>query len=170
MLKSGYWLFEFLTISRVIVAAPAQYYRSFLYSEQDDNDLTYSLTYQLRATQRALTNLRDYLAEKQAEQQRNATALRLFPDINYRQRALLDRALRDPSNIYTFQSHQNSHGVTRLTARADLLDLLRRGLLTEIRQGKRRAFITADKLAKKLGADEKRRGGTKRRSTGLNEM
>ena len=52
MLKSGYWLFEFLTISRAILASPARYYRSFLYSEEDDNDLTYSIVYQMGATKR----------------------------------------------------------------------------------------------------------------------
>jgi Fic family protein len=156
MLKSGYWLFEFLTISRVIVAAPAQYYRSFLYSEHDGNDLTYSLVYQLRATQRALANLREYLTQKQAAQQQLAAALRRFPDINHRQRALIDHALRHPAQVYTFQSHQTSHGITYLTARSDLLDLLKRGLLTETRQGRQRGFIAADDLAKRLDPDGER--------------
>jgi Fic family protein len=156
MLKSGYWLFEFLTISRVIVAAPAQYYRSFLYSELDDNDLTYSLIYQLQATQRALANLRAYLREKQAEQQQLAVALRRFPDINYRQRALIDDALRHPARVFTFQSHQNSHEITYVTARSDLLDLLKRGLLTETRQGRQRGFVAAADLAKRLDAPLKR--------------
>ncbi len=115
MLKSGYWLFEFLTVSRVIVAASSQYYRSFLYSEHDDNDLTYSLIYQLKATRLALTNLREYLAKKQAEQRHAAAALRRFPDLNPRQRALIDHALRDPAQVYTFLSHQTSHGITNAT-------------------------------------------------------
>jgi len=155
MLKSGYWLFEFLTISRVIVAAPMQYYRSFLYSEHDGNDLTYSIIFQLRATQRALADLRTYLAKKQAEQQRLALALRQFPDLNHRQRALLDHALRNPAQIYTFQSHQNSHGITYVTARTDLLELVKKKLLTEIKHGKQRGFIPAHDLAEKLTPDKK---------------
>jgi Fic family protein len=156
MLKSGYWLFEFLTISRVIVAAPMQYYRSFLYSETDENDLTYSILFQLRATQRALGDLRTYLAAKQAEQQRVAAALRQFPDLNHRQRALLDHALRHPAQVYTFQSHQRSHGITYVTARSDLLDLLGRDLLAPIKQGKQRGFIAVADLAEKLAPQEKR--------------
>jgi hypothetical protein len=50
--------------------------------------------------------------EKQAEQQHVAAALRRFPDINHRQRALIDHALRHPAQVYTFQSHQNSHDIT----------------------------------------------------------
>jgi len=150
MLKSGYWLFEFLTFSRVILAAPARYYRSFLYSEQDDNDLTYSLIYQLQVTRQALANLRQYLTEKQAEQQRMVAALRKFPELNHRQRMLLNEALRDPAEIFTFLSHRNLHQITYVTARLDLLDLLRRGLLAEVRQGKQRGFVAAQDLASKL--------------------
>ena len=54
MLKSGYWLFEFLTVSRAIMSSRAGYYRAFLYSEHDDEDLTYSLLFQLEATRRAI--------------------------------------------------------------------------------------------------------------------
>jgi Fic family protein len=152
MLKSGYWLFEYLTISRIIVAAPMQYYRSFLYSEHDDNDLTYSLVYQLRATQRALSALRQYLAEKQEEQRVIAVGLRRFPDLNHRQRALLDHALRNPAQVYTFVSHQNTHGISRVTARNDLIDLAEQGLLVEARQGKQRAFLAVEDLAKRLSS------------------
>lgn len=165
MLKGGYWLFEFLTISRVIASAPMQYYRSFLYSEHDGNDLTYSLVYQLQATQRALANLRTYLAEKQDEQQRISAALRRFPGINHRQRALLDEALQNPTQVYTFQYHQNSQGITYVTARADLLDLLDRGLLTEVRHGKQRGFMASEELVTKLEphGNQPRRGRGKRK-------
>jgi Fic family protein len=157
MLKNGYWLFEFLTISRAIVAAPMQYYRSFLYSEHDENDLTYSLVFQLRATQRALAQLRDYLTRKQREQQAVAAALRRSPDLNLRQRALLDHALKHPEQVYTFQSHQNSHGISYLTARSDLLGLAKRGLLTESKSGRQRAFSTPADLEKKFGTAKTKR-------------
>ena len=49
-LKHRYWLFEYLSISTAILNARAQYYRSFLYSEIDDNDVTYFIYYKLRAT------------------------------------------------------------------------------------------------------------------------
>lgn len=157
MLKCGYWLFEFLTISRIIHAAPKQYYRSFLYSEEDDNDLTYSILYMLRATQRALAALREYLAEKQQEQQNLAAVLRRYRDLNHRQRALIDHALRHPNQVYTFLSHRNSHGITNVTARSDLLGLLDKRLLTETKLGRRqRGFLPAEDLAEKLGASGER--------------
>jgi Fic family protein len=153
MLKNGYWLFEFLTISRIIVAAPMKYYRSFLYSEHDVNDLTYSLMYQIRATQKALRQLHRYLAEKQEEQQRMAAALRRFPGINARQRAVLDAAFEDPSRVFTFQSHQTSHNITKVTARNDLLGLLERGLLAATKVGRQRGFLAAENLTDMLDSD-----------------
>jgi Fic family protein len=41
MLREGYWLFEFISISTVLKNASAQYGRSYLYTETDDNDATY---------------------------------------------------------------------------------------------------------------------------------
>ena len=45
MLKHGYWLFEFLSISHVIIRSFVSYGKAFLYSETDGNDLTYFLIY-----------------------------------------------------------------------------------------------------------------------------
>jgi Fic family protein len=150
MLKQGYWLFEFLTISRIIHSSPMQYYRSFLYTEQDDNDLTYSITYQLNATKKALGELRKYIREKQAEQAKLSVALRKFPELNERQRALLDHAIRHPNQVYTFVSHQRSNRISYPTAHADLVGLARVGLLDKTKLGKRRGFLPAKNLAKKL--------------------
>ncbi len=41
MLKSGYWLFEYISISRLLKKAPVKYARSYSYVETDDMDVTY---------------------------------------------------------------------------------------------------------------------------------
>ncbi len=46
MLRQGYWLFEFISISDTLRKAPATYARAFLYTESDENDLTYFLVHQ----------------------------------------------------------------------------------------------------------------------------
>lgn len=150
MLKSGYWLFEFLTISRIILAAPMRYYRSFLYTETDDNDLTYFLTFKFDVTKRALADLHKRLAEVRDQQQR-VSALRLTGNLNTRQRAMLDHALRNPSQVYTIESHQRSHGVSYDTARYDLLSMLDRGLVVEVGGRRPRQFMPAQNLKRKIG-------------------
>ena len=67
MSKTGYWMIEFLSISTIICKAPAQYARAYLYSEVDDNDLTYFLDYNLRVILRSIRKLHEYLARKARE-------------------------------------------------------------------------------------------------------
>ncbi len=149
MLKSGYWLFEFLTISRMILTAPMKYYRSFLYSETDDNDLTYFLMHQFDVTRAALADLHDRIREMR-EQQERIRALRLAERLNARQKALVDHALRHPTQIYTIESHQRSHGTSYETARSDLLLLVARGLFSDVGTRRPRQFTAAESLARRL--------------------
>jgi Fic family protein len=137
MLNQDYWLAEFLPISRLLKRAPAQYARSFLYSEQDDGDLTYFMLYQLKIIQRAITDLHDYLARKVAEDQRMREALRsMSGTFNHRQLALLENALKNPTARYTVVSHGRSHGIVAETARTDLRTLEQRGFLVRTTSGR----------------------------------
>jgi len=152
MLKQGYSLFEFLTISRAIAAAPAQYYRSFLHSETDDNDATYSIMFQVKMTKNALTDLRTYLKERQTQQGSINAALRKMPGLNHRQRSVIEDALRYPDRLYTFQGYQAEFSITYVTARNDLLALKKLNLLEETKIGRQRAFIPVEYLAESIEA------------------
>ena len=57
MLRQGYWLCEYLSISQILRKAPSRYGRSFLYSESDGNDLTYFILYNLSVLVRAIQEL-----------------------------------------------------------------------------------------------------------------
>lgn len=155
MLKHGYWLFEFLTISRIINASRMQYYRSFLYTETDENDLTYFIMHQLEVTRKALDELHERLAEM-TRQERRTAAIRRAARLNLRQRALIDHALRHPTHVYTFESHRRSHGVTYQTARTDLLALMDRGLVKMLSSRKPMQFVPHAELARKLGIENTR--------------
>ena len=132
MLNQDYWLTEFLPISRLLKQAPAKYGRSFLYSEQDEGDLTYFIICQLGIIQRAITDLQAYLERKVAESKRIQESLTLLSrHFNYRQVALLGHAINNPHAQYTVQSHSRSHNVVPQTARMDLQGLEREGLLSK---------------------------------------
>ena len=149
-LRAGYWLTEFVSISRVIVRAPVRYGRAFVYSETDRNDLTYFLIHQLEVLEEAFAGVWGYVEEKQREILAAERLLRSLPSVNHRQRALIGHALRKRGFRYTFQSHATSHGVTRQTARSDLLALAKLGLLDATRQGRRVEFIAPDDLNERL--------------------
>lgn len=150
MLKKGYWLFEYLSISRVIKNREAQYYRSFLYSESDDNDLTYFLTFNLHAIEQSLKELWEYLDRKSKEDSALITRLEREPSLNYRQRAILVRALREPDTEFSIESHQVSHNVSYGTARNDLLGLESRGYLARGKRGHEYVFRAVDNLGTQL--------------------
>lgn len=150
MLKSKYWLFEYLTISKIVYQAPNQYYRSFLHTEYDSNDLTYSINFMLKVTRSAIKQLRTVLRDKVKENTMVAETLRMFPGINYRQRELLKHALNHRAHLYTVASHQKSHGVSYQTARTDLLGLVQLTLFDLSSSGKQMVFIPARDFAEKL--------------------
>lgn len=150
MLHHGYWLSEFISISNVITKGPAKYARAFLFTETDDNDVTYFLIYHLNVIQRATDSLYDYLKRKASQLRSFDARLGARLDLNYRQRALLGRALRHPNSQFTIQSHRTSHRVVYQTARTDLLDLVEKGFLSKVEQGRRYAFVPVEDLDARL--------------------
>jgi len=155
MLRSGYWLAEYLSISAVLNKSRAEYVRAFLYTESDESDMTYFVTHQLDVLLAAIEGLRGYLGRKSEE--RKQVELLLKPDsklgaqVNYRQRALLLDAVRNGASAYAIGRHQAKHGVTYATARADLLKLVELKLLTQHRRGKGFVFVPVRRLAARLG-------------------
>ncbi len=150
MLQHGYWLFEFISISQIILRAPAQYYRAFLYAETDDNDLTYFIIQQLQVIRRAMKELHNYIERKTAALQTLESSLRGMRQLNHRQQALISHALRHPHQRYTFKSHQMSHNVAYQTARTDLIDLENRRLLSSRKVGRTWYFTPVADLEARL--------------------
>ncbi len=70
--------------------------------------------------------------------------------LNHRQRDLVRHALRHPGFAYTIESHRNSHGVVTQTARTDLLDLVKRGLLSKRKRGRAWEFVPVVDLEARL--------------------
>jgi len=150
MLRQGYWLTEFISISRLLYQAPVQYARSFLHTETDEADFTYFLLHQLSVICRAIDDLFKYLDNKVGEVRRVERALRDVPGLNHRQLALLSHAIRHPDTAYTIESHRNSHDVVYQTARADLLDLEALGFLERSQVGRQYRFYPAPGLSERL--------------------
>jgi len=143
MARQGFWLCEYLSISRILKKARAAYARAYLYTETDENDLTYFVLYQARVLLQAIQELQDYLKRKAAEvreaEELVAQARAIRHELNPRQLALLNHALKTPNTKYTIDSHKRSHGVSYQTARSDLLNLHDAGILTQRKSG--RAFV-----------------------------
>lgn len=159
MLHSGYWLFEFVSISKILKKAPAKYGRSFLYTETDDNDLTYFLIAQTQVIRRAIRELHEYIERKTAEVRQVELHMRALDLFNHRQVEVIRHALKHPGQRYTIASHQNSHQVSYQTARTDLLNLWTSGVLDQRKKGNQMGFIAPADLSERLLRLEKEARG-----------
>lgn len=150
MLSQGFWLFEYISISSLLKKGPAKYARSFLYSETDDNDLTYFLLAQLGVIKRAVEALYEYARRKAKEIREVLSVLQTSDLFNHRQLALLSHAIRHPGQRYTIKSHCQSHRIAYQTGRTDLLGLAEQGLLDQARIRNAYVFYPAKDLQDRL--------------------
>ena len=158
MLHSGYWLFEFISLSNILRKAPVKYGRSFLYTETDDNDLTYFIIAQTQVIRRAVRELHTSIERKTADLKDVKSQMRALDLFNHRQVEIIRNALKHPGQRYTFASHQKSHNVVYQTARTDLLDLGERGVLEKRKKGKQMVFVAPADLSARLLKLEKEAG------------
>ena len=152
MLRSGYWLAAYLSISNLLHHAPSRYSRVYEYVQADANDATYFLIHQLSIIQRAADQLQEYIARQTKRAASVARLLQQRRDLNHRQEVILDRALRGSQSEFTIAGHRTEFRVANGTARSDLMCLVDRGLFD--RQGNRRQFVfrPAPNLQDRLGS------------------
>jgi len=145
VMNEGYDLFQYISISEILVRAAVKYGTAFLHTETDDNDVTYFVEHQLGVIERAVGRFEAYVRQ-QLEQQRNVQdLLRTGRRFNYRQQALLGHAMRHPGFRYTIEGHRRSHAIAYGTARSDLMKLAEAQLLLQRRYGKEFVFeVPAD--------------------------
>jgi Fic family protein len=143
LLKKGYWLIEYMSVSRVILGSKAQYARAYLYTEMDENDLTYFVLYSLKAIHTALDDLKKHIQKKIAEK-KNVLALLRNTSFNDRQVAVLQDVMQDAGVYFTVQQIQTRFGVSNQTARNDLTGLVNSGLLEYRKSGKKIQFFPVE--------------------------
>ena len=156
-LRRGYWLFEYLPISRIIATAPVRYGRAFLHAESDGCDATYFLAHGFRVIHAALADLWEYL-RAQRNRLQSARALRRQYDalgLNHRQISVIQDAINAEIDDYTIEAHRRIHGVSYGSANTDLNELVRRGLFERGKRGKKLVFNPVDDLASRLQREGK---------------
>ncbi len=151
MLRQGYWLCEFISISELIKKAPIKYGKAFLHTETDENDLTYFILYHMGIIREAISELHEYVAGKVKELRHIERLLQTSSGYNHRQMAILGHALRHPDAEYTVKSHMTSHRIVDQTARNDLYDLASKELLVQHKLGRTYYFMPARDLRERLG-------------------
>ncbi|MBO9617938.1 MAG: Fic family protein [Niabella sp.] len=151
MLKNGYWLTEFLSISRIIQDTKAQYEKAYLYAENDGNDLGYFIHYHLKTMDKAYAALKAYINRKQREVSQAAAFMKL-PGVNDRTAQIIKIIYDDGDRVLTAKEIANLFNVSHFTARADLKSLQDLGFLEAVQVNKQKKnYIKSKNFGKLTG-------------------
>lgn len=150
MIKKGYWLTEYLSISRIIYTNKKAYEKAFLYTENDGNDLSYFIQYHLEVMKKAFEELKKYLQRKIDEQQ-NIYRFEGISHINERQRYVLQAISDSKRVLFTPKELATQFDVSAKSARTDLQELVKMGYLTATYLNKRAmGYIKSDQFDRLL--------------------
>lgn len=144
MLKSGYWLTEYLSISRIIYRSKPSYEKAFLYAEADGKDIGYFVNYHLRVLDLAFKDLKNYIERKILQKQQSVDFMQLG-NINERQAVILSLVRDNPKMVITVKEIETRFAVSHTTAKTDLDSLVDRDFIKRIPINKvKSAYIRGD--------------------------
>ncbi len=145
LISNNYWLFEYISISRIIIKSHSQYSKAYVYSEIDDNDLTYFINYKVDKIELAFNDLRAYI-ERKLKEKRSSMKFLKYGDLTERQAQILGFYESDKNRIFSVLEISQRFVITKQTARSDLQKLVNLGFLIEKSAGNRSIFIRSDKF------------------------
>jgi Fic family protein len=150
MLKKGYWLTEYLSISRIIKDTKVQYEKAYLYTEIDGNDLGYFITYHIKTMEKAFAALKEYINRKQKEVVQAAKFIKI-PNVNERMAQILKIFSEDSDRVFTIKEIENKFNISNFTARTDLKSLVELGFLEVIQVNKiKQNYVKSNKFDEML--------------------
>ena len=146
LIKKGYWAFVYLPISKVIKKSPKQYIMAYVYSEQDDNDMTYFLDYNIRKIKIAVRDFSEYLEKQSGKNSQMKRRCDVKYKLNIRQVQLLQYLHGDSDERTTLMAHMNVNQIAKMTASKDLKDLVEKGFLSLSKQGRNVYYHGTEKI------------------------
>lgn len=155
LLSKGYWLIEYISISKIILNSPSKYSRAYICTENDNNDLTYFVNFNLNVLQKALKGFRQYISI-QISKKSDIYALQKISGINERQVEIIYKIQKAKHKMFSIKEVKNIYNVVYQTARTDLLGLEKMGFLTQKLAGNKILFYRSgkfDELLKKYKND-----------------
>jgi len=145
VLKSGYWMMEYVSISSAINKAQTKYGLAFLYTETDENDLTYFILHQLNTIEDAIYDLHEYM-ERQRKKYLQLEKLLSDENLNHRQTTLLNDLFRNRSIDITIAEYASLNGTGKLTARKDLEKLTDEKWLRKMKKGRQNIYLKGKRI------------------------
>ncbi|EGM6703823.1 Fic family protein [Salmonella enterica subsp. enterica serovar Nigeria] len=139
MLKSGYGVFRYVSISSLLKSAASAYGKSYQHTEGDGMDLTYFLEHQCKLILRALEAFADYTQKtifRRSQIDKYLFESGAFKRLSKRQADMLAVIYASPEKPFSAVEMAELMGVSENTARNDLRQLLRENLLEYVKINK----------------------------------
>jgi len=146
LIKEGYWAFVYLPISKAIKKLPKQYAMAYVYSEQDENDMTYFIDYNIKKIKLAIKEFKGYLTAQAQENKKMKKKSETRHGLNTRQMQLLQFLHGDSDKKTSLAIHTNINQIAKMTASKDLKDLVQKGFLTREKQGRSVSYYATKKI------------------------
>ncbi len=146
LLKQGYWAISVLPISVMIKKSPAQYGMAYVYSEQDDFDLTYFIDYSMRKLKQAKEHLDKYIMNQKIREKPFQEMAKSQNDFNNRQIQFIIYLLKNKNAYTTIKTHSILYQVGRVTARRDLTRLKDMGYLYSKKVSRDVRYYATDRI------------------------
>jgi Fic family protein len=152
-LKSGYESIRYVSISALLKQAPKRYVSSYVYTETDENDLTYFIDYQLDIIIRAMERFQDHVKKQIRDITKSIESLSKSPyysRLQFQHLSILKKSLHEPGRIFTTKEIEKDFMVSATAARNYLNLLVEMKLLFKVKEGKSHFFFAPSDLKQRL--------------------
>ncbi len=116
VMKKGYWLMEYTSISRIIKKSQTRYGLAYQYSETDDYDLTYFIRFNLSCIENAVDDLRAYIERKNEELNKIYETVESNKELSFNEMTILKDYSREYTP-FTIKELSNRYVISYQTAR-----------------------------------------------------
>lgn len=141
ILKNGYWLTEFISISRSIKENTEQYKNSYLFAETDGNDLTYFIDYNIKCLLSSLEKFKAYINKKIIEEKEMLWKIE-GAELTTRQSEIFKFLQNNKNNDFTILELMQKINASRNTIKKDVDILIEKWLIeTRKRDTKTTSYI-----------------------------
>jgi Fic family protein len=155
ILRSGYWLFEYVSISKLIQQKRGDYDKAFIYTETDEFDLTYFLYNQVDTIEKAIRSLHQHLDKKKRELTEFMNWIDKSPvaqKLKLGHLQILKEGLKSPGREFSAKQVAIEFDITESTARSYLNKLVDKDLLikAQSKNGKPVIYFAPANLSTRL--------------------
>jgi Fic family protein len=147
LLKNNYWAFIYLPISTIIRQSPVQYAMAYVYSEQDDFDLTYFIDYNIRKIKMAQKDFERYTQELAQKSKKIQTTAQFKYNLNERQLQSMQFFWENREEYTTPTMYMKMYQVSKSTAIRDLQYLLKKEFVYQRKMGRKTCYFAAEKIS-----------------------